>query len=118
MIPVMTSEAFSFRLNWDAICPAPFCMNTRKKDTRIMANALNLLSHDTMIAVNPRPPAVLVDMVWLAPLTMIKPAMPQIAPDRAMVRRITLFTLIPAYLAVFSLSPTTAISYPCLLYFR
>ena len=27
-----------------AICPAPFCMNTRKNDTRTMANALNLLS--------------------------------------------------------------------------
>ena len=118
MMPVITSEAFSFRLNWEAICPAPFCMNTRKNDTRTMANALNLLSQDTMMAVNPLPPAVLVEMVWLAPLTMMKPAMPQMAPDRAMVRIITFFTLIPAYLAVFSLSPTTAISYPCLLYFR
>ena len=114
----MTSEAFSFRLNWEAICPAPFCMNTRKNETRIMANALNLLSQETMMAVKPRPPAVLVEMVWLAPLTMINQAIPQMAPDKAMVRRITFFTLIPAYRAVFSLSPTTAISYPCLLYFR
>lgn len=92
----MISEAFSFKLNWDAICPAPFCMNTRKKDTRIITKVLNLLSQETMMAVKPLPPAVLVEMVWLAPPTMIKPAIPQIAPDSAMVRRITRFTLIPA----------------------
>lgn len=92
----MISEAFSFKLNWDAICPAPFCMNTRKKDTRIITKVLNLLSQETMMAVKPLPPAVLVEMVWLAPPTMIKPAIPQIEPDSAMVRRITRFTLIPA----------------------
>ena len=67
-------------------------------------------SHATMIAVNPRPPAVAVEIVWLAPLTITKPAIPQIAPEIAIVRIITFFTWIPAYLAVFSLSPTTAIS--------
>ena len=35
--------------------------------------------------------------------------------DRSMVRIITFSTLIPTYFAVFSLSPTTEISYPCLL---
>mgnify|MGYP007132787898 CR=1 FL=1 len=35
-----------------------------------------------------------------------------------MVRIVTRLTLIPAYLAVFSDSPTTVISYPCLEYFR
>ena len=75
IMPVITSDAFSFRLNWEAICPAPFCINTKKKDTRIMAKGLNLLSQETMMAVNPRPPAVLVEIVWLAPLTMINPAM-------------------------------------------
>jgi len=92
----MISDAFSFKLNWDAICPAPFCMNTRKKDTRIITKVLNLLSQETIMAVKPLPPAVLVEIVWLAPPTMIKPAIPQIAPDRAMVRRITRFTLMPA----------------------
>ena len=70
------------------------------------------------MAVNPLPSAVIVEIVWLAPLTITNPAIPQIAPEIAMVRMMTLFTWIPAYLAVFSLSPTTAISYPCLLYFR
>lgn len=84
---------------------APFCINTRKKETSIITKVLNLLSQDTMMAVKPLPPAVLVDIVWLAPQTMMKPAIPQMAPDSAMVRRITFFTLIPAYLAVFSLSP-------------
>ena len=74
MIPVMISDAFSFKLNWDAICPAPFCMNTRKKDTRIITKVLNLLSQETIMAVKPLPPAVLVEIVWLAPPTMIKPA--------------------------------------------
>ena len=72
----MISDAFSFKLNWDAICPAPFCMNTRKKDTRIITKVLNLLSQETIMAVKPLPPAVLVEIVWLAPPTMIKPAIP------------------------------------------
>ena len=71
---------------------------------------MNLESHATMIAVNPRPPAVAVEIVWLAPLTITNPAIPQIAPEIAMVQIITFFTWIPAYFAVFSLSPTTAIS--------
>ena len=75
-----------------------------------MIKVLNLESHATMMAVNPRPSAVAVEMVWLAPLTMTKPAIPQMAPEIAMVRIITYLTRIPAYLAVFSLSPTTEIS--------
>ena len=58
------------------------------------------------MAVKPRPPAVFTDMVWLEPLTRRNPVKPQRAPERAMVLSITFFTLIPAYLAVFSLSPT------------
>ena len=41
----------------------------------------------------------------------------QIAPEIIIVRIMTFFTSIPAYLAVFWLSPTTEISYPCLEYF-
>ena len=40
---------------------------------------MNLESHATMIAVNPRPPAVAVEIVWLVPLTITNPALPQIA---------------------------------------
>ena len=44
------------------------------------------------------------------PLTRINPARPAIPPEIPTVRIITLPTLIPAYRAVFSLSPTTEIS--------
>ena len=50
-------------------------------------------------------------------LTITAPAIPQIAPEIIIVRIMTFFTSIPAYLAVFWLSPTTEISYPCLEYF-
>ena len=63
-----------------------------------------------MMAVKPRPPAVEVEMVWLAPETAMKPARPQMAPEMAMVRMVTFFTLMPAYRAVFTESPTTVIS--------
>ena len=52
------------------------------------------------------------------PATAMKPARPQMAPEMAMVRMVTFFTWMPAYRAVFSLSPTTEISYPCLEYRR
>ena len=93
---MITSDAFSFRLNWDAIWIAPFSINTKKKDTKIIAKVLNFDIHATMIAVNPLPPAVLVEIVWLAPLTNTKPAIPQIAQEIAIVRMMTFFTLIPA----------------------
>ena len=37
-----------------------------------------------------------------------------VAPEISIVRTVTRRTLMPAYRAVFSLSPTTEISYPCL----
>ena len=43
-------------------------------------------SQATMMAVKPRPPAVLVEMVRETADTARKPAKPQMAPDRAMVR--------------------------------
>ena len=92
----MISEAFSFRLNCVAIWLAPFCRNTRKKDTKAMVKVLSLDSQATMIAVKPRPPAVLVEMVWLAPETSMKPARPHIAPEMAIVRRMTFLTEMPA----------------------
>ena len=64
----------------------------------------------TIIAVNPRPFATVVVMVWFVLPTSNKPATPQTAPERSIVRIITFLTLIPMYLAVFSDSPTTEIS--------
>ena len=83
MIPRRTLEAFSFSPYCVAICTAPWFINTMPKETATIINVLNLESHATMIAVNPRPPAVAVEIVWLAPLTITKPAIPQIAPEIA-----------------------------------
>ena len=44
----------------------------------------------------PRPPAVLMEMVWLAPDTARKPAIPHTAPDTTMVRMMTWGTLMAA----------------------
>ena len=109
-MPVITSDADSLSPYWLAICTAPLSRNTRKKEIRSIIYGLNLASHETIIAVKPRPPAVLVEIVWLEPLTRRKPVSPHNAPEIAIVHIITLLTFIPAYLAVFSLSPTTAIS--------
>ena len=76
----------------------------------IITNGLNLDSHATMMAVKPLPPAVSVLIVWFVPPTSKSPAIPQIAPDTMRVLIITFLTFIPTYFAVFSLSPTTAIS--------
>ena len=75
-----------------------------------MLNGLNFASHDTMIAVNPRPPMVFSVTVWSSPPTIRNAAIPQSAPENSMVLIMTFFTLMPMYLAVFSLSPTTEIS--------
>ena len=100
-IPVIISDAFSFKENWEAIWIAPCCIKTRSSEITTMAIGLNLAIQATIIAVKPRPPAVLVEIVWLPPLTTTAPASPQIAPDKRTVLMITFFTLIPAYLAVF-----------------
>lgn len=46
-----------------------------------IAHTLNFASHATIIAVKPRPPAVLVEIVWEEPLTRINPAIPAIPPE-------------------------------------
>ena len=71
-------------------------MNTRNADTRSIPSGLRLAIHATMMAVKPLPPAVDVDIVWLAPLTMTAPARPQIPEDMSIVRITTFLTLIPA----------------------
>ena len=45
------------------ICVAPLPMNTRKNEIRIIIKGLNFASQETMMAVKPRPPAVLVEIV-------------------------------------------------------
>ena len=70
-------------------------MNTSRKLVNIMAMGLNFAIHETTMAVKPRPPEMLVETVWSVPATRSTPAMPQMAPDRSMVRIITLSTLIP-----------------------
>ena len=57
---------------------------------------LNLAIQATMIAVKPRPPAVLTEMVWSAPATPTMPATPHTAPEISMVRMMTRRTLMPA----------------------
>ena len=96
IIPVITSDAFSFRLYCVAIWIAPCCINTRRNAMTAIAHTLNFASHATIIAVKPRPPAVLVEIVWEEPLTRINPAIPAIQPEIPTVRTMTFPTLIPA----------------------
>ena len=49
-----------------------------------------------MMAVKPRPPALVVEMVWSLPATIRKPQRPQIAPEISIVRTVTRRTLMPA----------------------
>ena len=74
----------------------PLSRKIKSAEMRIMINGLNFASHATMMAVKPLPPAVLVEMVWLAPDTARKPAMPHSAPEINMVRVMTLGTLMAA----------------------
>lgn len=60
-----------------------------------MNTGLNLASQETMIAVKPWPPTVLVEIVWSVPATSIRPARPQTAPEMAIVRTITRPTSMP-----------------------
>ena len=104
------SEIALGSLNCIEICSAPRSRKTIKNDVSTITIGLNLASHETIIAVKPRPPTVLVPIVWPVPATNKSPAIPQRAPDMISVLIITFLTFIPMYLAVFSLSPTTEIS--------
>ena len=68
-----------------------------------------------MTAVKPRPSTSVVVSVWSLPAVSRKPAKPQSAPEISIVRMMTHSTLMPTYRAVRWLSPTTEISYPCLV---
>ena len=58
IIPVTISAILSLSRRLVAICPEPRCKNTMRNDVSIITIGLNFASHDTMIAVNPLPPAV------------------------------------------------------------
>ena len=75
-----------------------------------MAKGLSWASQATVMAVKPAPAATPEYRVLLAPETSRKPTTPAMAPERNMVRMMTQPTFRPAYRAVFSLSPMTAIS--------
>ena len=85
----------------------PLLTNVIKSVENITVIGSSFASHATIIAVKPILLAELVVMVRLIEPASISPTSPQIAPDKASVLIITFFTLIPTYLAVFSLSPTT-----------
>ena len=107
IIPVRMSEKLVFNSKTVAISPAPRSRNTSKKLVRSIAAVLNFDIQLTMTAVKPRPPARVVVIVWFVPATRSNPARPHKAPLKAAVRIMTDGTLIPRYLAVLSLSPTT-----------
>ena len=95
MMPVRMSAKDWFRPNTVEISLAPRLRKTRRKLVKIMKMGLNFASHETMTAVKPLPPAMVVVMVWSVPPTSSRPAIPQTAPDRSMVRMMTFSTLMP-----------------------
>ena len=61
-----------------------------------MTMGLNFASHETITAVKPRPPTIVVVRVWSVPAVSRSPIRPQIAPESTIVRMITRSTLMPA----------------------
>ena len=110
IIPVSISENDWLSPNEVDISPAPLSRKMIKKLVNIIVIGLNLASHDTITAVNPCPELIVVVIVWLIPPTRISPARPPQAPDKSIVLMIIFSVFMPTYFAVFSLSPTTAIS--------
>ena len=95
MMPLRMSANDWLSPNAVEISPAPRSRNTSRKLVRIMPSGLNLASHETMTAVKPCPPAMVVVIVWSVPDTSSTPAMPHSAPDSSIVRTMTLPTLMP-----------------------
>ena len=61
-----------------------------------MMMGLNFAIHDTMTAVKPRPPTMVVVRVWSVPAVSSSPMRPHTAPESTMVRTMTRSTLMPA----------------------
>ena len=84
-------------------------MNTKRNEQSNIPRGLKCPSQEMRTPVKPLPATVEAVLIeWLVALTSINPISPQIAPQRMRVRTMTFLVLMPMYLAVFSLSPTTA----------
>ena len=90
IIPVIISEKEEFNLYTSEIFDAPFSRKTISNEVSTIKIGLNFASHDTIIAVKPLPPAVSLLREWSVPATKRKPAIPHIAPEIAIVLKITL----------------------------
>ena len=84
------------RENTLEISLAPRLRTTRSRLVKTMTMGLNFASHETMTAVKPRPPTMVVVRVWSVPAVKSKPIRPQTAPESTMVRMMTRSTLMPA----------------------
>ena len=95
----------------------PYCRIEIRTDVTNTAGTLSFESHATMIPVHP---TLLVTVSEIVPDadTVRAAARPIMADEMNIVLNTILPTLIPAYFAVALLSPTTEISYPCLVYLR
>ena len=67
MMPVRMSEKDWFRPKVLEISPAPRPRTTSSRLVKIMMMGLNFAIHDTMTAVKPRPPTMVVVRVWSVP---------------------------------------------------
>ena len=85
-MPEMISEAYSLSWKSVAIWMAPLLRKVSRAEISSMTKGFIFASQATMMAVKPRPPAVLMEMVWETADTARKPAKPQTAPEMAMVR--------------------------------
>ena len=63
MMPLRMSANDWLSPNTVEISPAPRERNTSRKLVRIILMGLNFASHETMTAVKPRPPAMVVEIV-------------------------------------------------------
>ena len=95
-MPVRISAKEWFRLNTLEISLAPRLRTTIRRLVKIIMMGLNLAIQETMTAVKPRPPTMVVVSVWSVPAVSSRPMRPQIAPERIIVRTMTRSTLMPA----------------------
>ena len=90
----------------------PHCKIVIKAVAITIPIGLSFASQATIMPVQPT--SFVIDVDNDSTLETLKaPAAPINAADKNIVLQIILFTFIPEYLAVFILSPTTDISYPC-----
>ena len=81
MMPVRISAKEWFRPNTLEISLAPRLRTTIRRLVKIIMMGLNLAIQETMTAVKPRPPTMVVVSVWSVPAVSSRPMRPQIAPE-------------------------------------